>query len=77
MLAVRGGEERGVMGALRQNKRVQETSLGAQETFWWDLKSGCCDVFVGLSPKTLAYPAAMAARAASLASGGAASAPSL
>lgn len=48
-----------------------ETSLRAQETFRWDLKSGCCDVFAGLSPKTLA------ASAASLASGGPASAPSL
>lgn len=32
VLAARGGEERGGMGALRQNKRVRETTLRAQET---------------------------------------------
>lgn len=33
----------GEMGAVRQERRVQETSLRAQETLWWDLKSKCCD----------------------------------
>lgn len=33
------GREAG-MGAMEQDRKVQETSLRAQETLWWDLKTG-------------------------------------
>lgn len=49
-----GGVERCTV-EVRQNRRVQETSLRAQ-TLWWDLKSRCCDNSLELSPKTLTDP---------------------
>lgn len=47
--------------------RVQETSLRAQETLWWDLKSRS-NVSVGLSTKTLTYPGAITLSPTTLAS---------
>lgn len=71
MLVAWGGEgrdERGEMGAVRQGRRVQETSLRAQETLWWNLKCKCCDVSVGLSSKTVTYPGAITPSSTTLAS---------
>lgn len=48
-LAAWGGGGGG--GGGTEDGRVQETPLQAQETLWWDLKSRCDDVAVGLSPK--------------------------
>ena len=62
------GVGRGRLEGLRQDGRVQETPIWAQETLWWDLKSGCCDVAVGLSPKTLTYPGAITPSPTTLAS---------
>lgn len=53
---------------MRQGRRVQETSLRAQETLWWDLKCKYCDVSVGLSTKTLTYPGAITPSSTTLAS---------
>ena len=45
-MSVGGGKAGGT-----EDGRVQETPLRVQETLWWDLKSRCDDVAVGLSPK--------------------------
>ena len=43
-MSVGGGKAGGT-----EDGRVQETPLRVQETLWWDLKSRCDDVAVGLS----------------------------
>jgi len=65
-LGGRGGKHS--LWGVRQERRVRETTLRAQETLWWDLKSRCCNVSVGLSTKTLTYPGAITPSPTTLAS---------